>query len=112
MPSLSLNVGLNNGRKLPFTGGAVPTPTAVLISGAGSELTDGLYSWDGVTLTNGKPQYVFPQGGGSNFLIDWYDIWVLSLDGGDSYYRSYNLVNWEIGDIGDGPTPTGTLSYS
>ena len=30
MPSLSLNVGLNNGRKLPFTGGAAPSgiPTA------------------------------------------------------------------------------------
>jgi len=25
MPSLSLNVGLNNGRKLPFGGGAAPT---------------------------------------------------------------------------------------
>lgn len=25
MPSLSLNVGLNNGRKLPFTGGAAPS---------------------------------------------------------------------------------------
>jgi len=30
MPSLSLNVGLNNGRKLPFGGGAAPSgiPTA------------------------------------------------------------------------------------
>ena len=91
---------------------AVPTPTAVLISGAGSVLAGGLYSWDGVTLTNGKPQYVFPQGVGDDFLIDWYDIWVLSLGGGDPYYLSYNLVNWEIGDIGDPPAPTGTLSYS
>ena len=109
MPRLSLGLGVQNIRKI---GGAEPTPTAVLISDAGSELTDGLYSWDGVTLTNGKPQYVFPQGGGSNFLIDWYDIWVLSLDGGDSYYLSYDLVNWELGDTGDLPAPTGTLSYS
>jgi len=38
MPSLSLNVGLNNGRKLPFGGGAAPsginpaTPTNLLIT--------------------------------------------------------------------------------
>ena len=29
MPSLSLNVGLNNGRKLPFTGGAAPSGIVV-----------------------------------------------------------------------------------
>ena len=29
MPSLSLNVGLNNGRKLPFTGGAAPSEIVV-----------------------------------------------------------------------------------
>jgi hypothetical protein len=34
MPSLSLNIGLNNGRKLPFGGGAAPSqiPTATTIS--------------------------------------------------------------------------------
>ena len=42
MPSLSLNVGLNNGRKLPFTGGAAPSgiPVAstasVVIGNAGA----------------------------------------------------------------------------
>jgi hypothetical protein len=41
MPSLSLNVGLNNGRKLPFSSGAAPSgiPVAstaqITISGAG-----------------------------------------------------------------------------
>jgi len=32
MPSLSLNVGLNNGRKLPFGGGADPYPQTLTIS--------------------------------------------------------------------------------
>ena len=41
MPSLSLNVGLNNGRKLPFTGGAAPSgiPVAtqtIIVTNAGS----------------------------------------------------------------------------
>ena len=111
MPRLFLGLGVSSSSKLP-SGGAVPTPTAVLISGAGSELTDGLYSWDGVTLTNGKPAYIGPASGFDNFRIDWYDIWTLSEGGGDSYYLSYDLVNWEIGDIGDSPAPTGTLSYS
>ena len=41
MPSLSLNVGLNNGRKLPFTGGAAPSgipvasTSAVIVSNSG-----------------------------------------------------------------------------
>jgi hypothetical protein len=40
MPSLSLNVGLNNGRKLPFGGGAAPsgipvaTTSSVIVSGS------------------------------------------------------------------------------
>jgi hypothetical protein len=109
MPRLFLGLGAQNTRKV---GGAPPTPTAVLISGAGSESTIGLYSWDGVTLINGKPSYIGPESDGLNFSIDWYDVWVLSLGGGDSYYLSYNLVNWTLGDIGESPNPTGTLSYS
>jgi hypothetical protein len=40
MPSLSLNIGLNNGRKLPFGGGAAPSgipvasTSAVIVSGS------------------------------------------------------------------------------
>ena len=40
MPSLSLNVGLNNGRKLPFTGGAapsgIPVASTTMVSVSGS----------------------------------------------------------------------------
>jgi hypothetical protein len=50
MPSLSLNVGLNNGRKLPFGGGAAPsginpaTPTNLLITFA--DQVNGSYNRD------------------------------------------------------------------
>ena len=67
MPSLSLNVGLNNGRKLPFGGGAAPSgipvasTSSIAISGygtlvkkvAGETITgDGLIISDGVAYTN------------------------------------------------------------
>ena len=49
MPSLSLNVGLNNGRKLPFGGTApsgidVATTNAVNISGRNNIVPDGTYT--------------------------------------------------------------------
>jgi len=49
MPSLSLNVGLNNGRKLPFGGGAAPSglPTATT---------------NIITLQSGGPGFPVPDG--------------------------------------------------
>ena len=55
MPSLSLNVGLNNGRKLPFGGGVAPsgidvaTTTAIVLSGLTSSWADlnGTYTKSG-----------------------------------------------------------------
>ena len=49
MPSLSFNVGLNNGRKLPFGGGApsglvVATTNAVNITGNNAYVPDGTYT--------------------------------------------------------------------
>ena len=40
MPSLSLNVGLNNGRKLPFTGGAAPITTSRAFNSGGGQVGD------------------------------------------------------------------------
>ena len=64
MPSLSLNVGLNNGRKLPFGGGAAPsgipvaTTTAIVLSG----LTGGWTALNGVYTKSGDPTNVFNGG--------------------------------------------------
>jgi hypothetical protein len=49
MPSLSLNIGLNNGRKLPFGGGAAPSgiPVAstsqIIVVSTNSFITSGLF---------------------------------------------------------------------
>jgi hypothetical protein len=63
MPSLSLNVGLNNGRKLPFGGGAAPSgipvasTSAVIVSGSpdgfnGTYLKIELIEWKPVSGDN------------------------------------------------------------
>ncbi len=60
MPSLSLNVGLNNGRKLPFGGGAAPsginvaTTNAIVLSG----LTINFIDLNGVYTKSGDPANV------------------------------------------------------
>jgi hypothetical protein len=68
MPSLSLNIGLNNGRKLPFGGGGgggFGLPASIIISGAvgGSISVNGTYSKTNQALgylagsTNGSFNY-------------------------------------------------------
>ena len=68
MPSLSLNVGLNNGRKLPFTGGAAPAFPDV--AGTSSILVDGIGGYNkttdvpsGYTFSgSGNIYYLFTEG--------------------------------------------------
>jgi len=105
MSRLSLGLGVQTIRKV---GGSAPQPTAVLISGAGTESSDGNYVWDGVSFVNGKPQYFF-----SNNEIFWDGSqWILYDDSeGDIVYSSLNLIAWAVLD-GAEPAPTGTLSYS
>jgi hypothetical protein len=53
MPSLSLNVGLNNGRKLPFGGGAAPSgipvagTTEIVVTSSNEFIPSGTYSLNG-----------------------------------------------------------------
>ena len=61
MPSLSLNVGLNNGRKLPFGGAApsgipVASTNSITIDGYGTfvkKIVDETVTSDGLTITDG-----------------------------------------------------------
>ena len=65
MPSLSLNVGLNNGRKLPFGGGAAPSGIVVATTDgiALTGLTGGYYSaLNGTYLKQTNPS-AFSRGG-------------------------------------------------
>ena len=57
MPSLSLNVGLNNGRKLPFTGGAAPSGIAV--ASTASVVISGNATFNGTAVKKVNPQQCF-----------------------------------------------------
>jgi len=105
MPRLSLGLGVQTIRKVG--GGVAPQPTAVLISGAGTETSDGNYVW-GESFVNGKRQYFF-----SNNEIYWDGSqWNIYDDvEGEATYSSPDLITWAVLD-GEGPAPTGTLSYS
>jgi len=84
MPSLSLNVGLNNGRKLPFGGGAAPSgiPVAstsqIYVTSSNSNITSEIYVKDTI--------YVFiSSSAGYDFRLEW---------GGDGwYFYDYNNNN-------------------
>ena len=59
MPSLSLNVGLNNGRKLPFSGAA---PSGIPVAGTSAVIvsnnTDPFRNWNGTyTYNSGNGHY-------------------------------------------------------
>ena len=89
-------------------GGAAPEPTAVLISGAETESSNGNYVWDGVSFINGKRAYVF-----SGNLIYWDGSqWIIEDNiFEDNTYSSPDLITWAVLN-GAEPAPTGTLSYS
>jgi hypothetical protein len=62
MPSLSLNVGLNNGRKLPFGGGAAPS--GIVAATAGDLIIDfGYFSGETYTkISNTVWRFTFGEG--------------------------------------------------
>jgi len=84
------------------------TPTAVLISGAGEDTSNGNYVWN-ENFVNGKRQYFF-----SNNELYWNGSqWIIYDDTiGDSTYSSPDLITWvSIGGT-DEQAPTSTLSYA
>jgi hypothetical protein len=107
MPRLSLGLGVQNIRKVG--GAAAPEPTAVLISGAGTESSNGNYVWDGVSFINGKRAYI-----SVGNIIYWDGSqWIIEDNiFEDNTYSSSDLIAWEIIGGAEEPAPTGTLSYS
>jgi hypothetical protein len=127
MPSLSLNIGLNNGRKLPFGGAApsginVATTNAIVISG----LTGGYYSdLNGTYTKSGDPTNV--GNGGVNFQAtgavyfnsaytggnkDGAAIWYGPILGGNSGWQItyYNDNDYFLGGIESADTTTVPIS--
>jgi hypothetical protein len=97
MPSLSLNVGLNNGRKLPFGGGAAPSGislTAPSIYASGLSFQNGA-QYSGGTIYN--PYNLFEPG-------NWFD----STGWGNVYYdqgtAQWLFYVYSIYDNGEGET--------
>jgi hypothetical protein len=117
MPSLSLNVGLNNGRKLPFGGGAAPSgiPVAGTASVTVADFTGGNTQYNG-TYTKGTsggvdPSITTPPTDGE-FYIKAASTFVLlppsvtiggsnSYDGSDYPYSFEPQGNWTISRIND-----------
>jgi hypothetical protein len=57
MPSLSLNIGLNNGRKLPFGGGAAPS--GIPVASTASVVISGNATFNGTAVKKVNPQQCF-----------------------------------------------------
>ena len=76
MPSLSLNVGLNNGRKLPF-GGAAPSGLPAASTG-NLIITFADVSNATASKVNNEYWYVFIDSGGEEVVLKWTGtIWTL-----------------------------------
>jgi len=67
MPSLSLNVGLNNGRKLPFGGAA---PSGIPVASTASVVISGNATFNGTAIKKVNPQQCFgdPVSGGKLYV--------------------------------------------
>jgi len=57
MPSLSLNIGLNNGRKLPFGGGAAPS--GIPVASTASVVISGNATFNGTAVKKVNPEICF-----------------------------------------------------
>ena len=98
MPSLSLNIGLNNGRKLPFGGGAAPS--GIPVASTASVVIGNAGSFNG-TYTKKIPEQSFPISGGHNSYIKTGICYSL----GNYLLLSPNAQIWddEVGAILDSP---------
>jgi len=65
MPSLSLNVGLNNGRKLPFGGAA---PSGIPVASTASVVISGNATFNGTAVKKVNPEQCFGTTGAQLFV--------------------------------------------
>jgi len=86
MPSLSLNIGLNNGRKLPFGGGAAPS--GIVAATAGDLIIDFGYTSGEIYTKNNNTLWVYNFGEESEFQrLSWNifsaNAWALDTNNGE-----------------------------
>ena len=117
MPSLSLNVGLNNGRKLPFGGAA---PSGIIAATAGNLIIDfGFLSGETYTKNN-NILWTFSFGEGEYQRLQWNSFtpntWTLDANNGDIVATNTSLDSTTIPTtgwiyiIGSGPSITITAA--
>lgn len=116
MPSLSLNIGLNNGRKLPFGGGAAPS---VIVAATAGNLVISFGYFSGETYTkisNIFWNFNFGEGNSEFQRLQWNtfiaNTWTLDVNNGDIVATNPSTnpliiptTGWTY-TIGDGPAVT------
>jgi hypothetical protein len=118
MPSLSLNVGLNNGRKLPFGGGAAPSG---IVAATAGDLNISFGYFNPATYTKlSNTWWQYDYGDDSYHRLTWntdvIGTWALDANSGEVRATNPSLdstiiptTGW-IYIIGTGPTVTITAA--
>jgi hypothetical protein len=108
---MSLIIKKNTTFKIPRTGFGAPILWKIAIFGAGKNVLNGEYAWDGTTLENGKPKY-YEVFNGENYIFWNVSEWALyDADYSERAYISSDLITWQPDD-GAAPAPTAVISYS
>jgi len=97
MPSLSLNIGLNNGRKLPFGGAA---PSGIVVASTPSIIINGADSADGTyTRSTASSTYTpAPVAGTYNYYKG---LFYLTSPGNTNFNGDYPDNQWTLGIYND-----------
>ena len=107
----NLNFKKNTTFKIPRTESGAPIIWKIAIFGAGKNVLNGEYAWDGTTLQNGKPKY-YEVFNGDNYIFWNVSEWALyDTDYSERAYISSDLTTWQPDD-GAAPAPTAVISYS
>jgi hypothetical protein len=119
MPSLSLNVGLNNGRKLPFGGGAAPSG---IVAATAGDLIISFGYFENQTYTKlSNTRWQFDFGEGEFQKLSWNSFsplaWALDENNGQNFVATNPSTNpliipttgWTY-TVGAGPAVTITAA--
>jgi hypothetical protein len=121
MPSLSLNIGLNNGRKLPFGGGGGPPPSGIVAATAGNLIISFGYFNPETYIKFSNTEWQFQFGEGEFQRLSWNIFsplaWTLDENNGQSFVATNPSTNpliipttgWTY-TVGDGPAVTITAA--
>jgi len=120
MPSLSLNVGLNNGRKLPFGGGGTP-PSGIVAATAGDLIIDFGFASGEIYTKNNNTLWLYNFGEESEFQrLSWNifsaNAWALDTNNGEIVATNPSsnsliipITGWTY-TVGSGPAVTITAA--